>query len=290
MKETGANSKNPGTTFISGDISIATDDDMSNVVKVHYTYTTATTKAGKPNQTFGTLKRIIEGDYPTVMKDGADKATKISVRSSIGLNEFYSERNGERELVGARRNEGGNITILSALSDNEAARNFFKTDMLITGTRTVEADPERNLPEKLILHGAIFDFRNALLPIEFSVINPKAIAYFESLEPSQKNPVFTNIEGKQISQTVVRKVEEENAWGETVVREFSNSRKDFVITNAIKEPYLWDDESTLTAADLQNMMATRETYLATLKQRDDAYQASRGNTSTPSVASGGFDF
>nr|DAG20754.1 MAG TPA: hypothetical protein [Caudoviricetes sp.] len=32
MKESGPNSKNPGTEFISGTLSVATDDEMLNVV------------------------------------------------------------------------------------------------------------------------------------------------------------------------------------------------------------------------------------------------------------------
>ena len=41
-KVSGDTSKNPGTPFITGTISIATDDAMTNIVPVHFTYTTAT--------------------------------------------------------------------------------------------------------------------------------------------------------------------------------------------------------------------------------------------------------
>lgn len=37
MKESGPNSKNPGTEFINGTLSVATDDEMLNVVQVHFT-------------------------------------------------------------------------------------------------------------------------------------------------------------------------------------------------------------------------------------------------------------
>ena len=37
IKESGENSKNPGTKFISGTISIATDDAMTNIVPIHFT-------------------------------------------------------------------------------------------------------------------------------------------------------------------------------------------------------------------------------------------------------------
>jgi len=43
---TGPNSAHPGTTFISGEIEIATDEAMTNIVPVHFTYVTATTSKG----------------------------------------------------------------------------------------------------------------------------------------------------------------------------------------------------------------------------------------------------
>lgn len=43
LRESGANSKHPGTKFIMGNLSVATDNDMTNIVPVHFTYVTATT-------------------------------------------------------------------------------------------------------------------------------------------------------------------------------------------------------------------------------------------------------
>ena len=38
-----------------------------------------------------------------------------------------------------------------------------------------------------------------------------------------------------------------------------------------------DDEGSILASELQEMIKAREVYLATLKQRNDEYKASRGN-------------
>lgn len=288
---TGENSKNPGTEYITGTISIATDDEVTNIVPIHYTYVTATTSKGNINNTYTTLKGILNGTYKTVMSDGADVATKLRVDSAIGLNEFYSDRNGDVELVSVKRNEGGFIHIISSYSpteiENENLRNKFKVDMLITGTRNIEADEERNRPEKLIVKGAIFDFRGALLPVEFSAVNAKAIAYFESLEASQKQPVFTQVWGKQISHTVVKQIEQESAFGESYVQETTTTEKDFIITGAKPEPYEWDDESTMTATELKEAMAEREIYLASLKSRYDDFKK---NSQTTTTSNTNFDF
>lgn len=290
LKESGPNSKNPGTAFISGNVDIATDEAMTNVVTVHFTYTTAVTGSGKNNATFNVLKDIIDNKLCNVIAHGADNAARLSIDSAIGLNEFYSDRNGTEELVSAKRNEGGFVRVVSSLNDDENLRNTFDCDMVITQTRTIEADEEKNLPEKLIIKGAIFDFRNSLLPVEFSVINPNAIAYFEGLGISTSEPVFTRVQGRQISEVVTRTVTQESAFGDPIVKQYASTRKDYVITWAAAEPYLWDDENSITAAEMKTIMAERETYLATLKARQDEYKASRGQATAAAPAQGGFNF
>lgn len=289
LKESGPNSKNPGTKFISGTIDIATDDAGINIVPVHFTYVTEKTTKGSTNATFTTLMNIIDKKFGTVMANGKENAVKLRIDSALGLNEFYSDRNGTEELVSVKRNEGGFVHVADSLAEDENTRNTFTCDMLITNVSIKEADEEKNLPEKAVIKGAIFDFRGSLLPVEFSAINPKAIAYFESLEASSKNPTFTKLWGRQVSETITRTITEESAFGEDSVREVKSSRKDFVITGASKEPYDWDSEETITANELAEAIANRETYLATMKQRQDEYKASQGaNVAAPSNS--GFNF
>lgn len=291
-KVSGETSKNPGTPFISGTIGIATDDAMTNIITVHFTYVTATFGSGKPNDTYTTLNNIINGTFGTYMKDGADKAVKLRVDSAIGLNEFYTDRNGKEELVSAKRNEGGFVHKVDAIDADEKVRNTFKTDMLINSVTRTEADEEKKIPEKVIVKGAIFDFRKNLLPIEFSATNPHAMDYFEGLGASQKEPVFTCVWGRQVSEVVTRTITTESAFGEDEVREIKNTRKDFVITGAAKEPYLWDDESSITAAELNEAIQKREVDLAAMKKRQDEYKASKasGASSTVTTAQGEFNF
>lgn len=291
LKTSGPNAKNPGTEFISGTVSIATDDAGVNIVPVHFTYVTATTTKGNANATFTTLKNIIDGVIGTQMKDGKDKAGKLRIDSALGLNEFYSDRNGKEELVSAKRNEGGFVHTCDVLNEDEKTRNTFECDMLITNCRRIEADPEKNIAEKVIVKGAIFDFRKSLLPIEFTALNPNAMNYFEDLGASQSNPVFTKVWGRQVSETVVKKTVEESAFGEAAVKETKSTRRDFVITGASKEPYVWDDESTMTATELTEAIANREVYLAGVKQRQDEYKASKGQTpANTTPAQGAFNF
>ena len=284
-KVTGPNSKAPGTNFISGTISIATDDAMTNIVPVHFTYVTEKTSKGGVNATYSLLQNIIDGVVGTYMQDGADKAAKLRVDSAIGLNEFYTDRNGKEELVSVKTNEGGFVHTTNVLAEKETDRNTFKCDMVITQVTHIDADDERKTPEKAIIKGVVFNFRNEILPVEFTATNAGAMAYFEDLGATASNPVFTKVWGRQVSEVIKREIREESAFGEDSVRDVQSTRKDFVITGAAKEPYEWDSEDTILASELTTAIANRETYLATMKQRRDEYKASKGQATPAAVSS-----
>lgn len=284
VKVTGEQSKVPGTTYITGTLNIATDEACLNIVPIHFSFVTPTTKKGAPNATFTTLQGIIDGAYGCIMNDGKDKATKVRIDSAIALNEFYTEKDGKEEFVSVKRNEGGFVHICDTLSPDEDARNTFDFDMLITGTRRVEANPEKGIEEKVIVKGAIFDYAKALLPIEIAITSEGGMDYFESLEASPKNPTFTEIKGNQISETVTVTKEEPSAFGKPKIKTTTSSRKEFLIDWARPDPYVWDDESTITVAELNDAITKREIHLATLKKNREDYLAKK-NTPVAPVAS-----
>jgi len=208
------------------------------------------------------------------------------------LNEFYSNRSGKEELVSVRRNEGGFVHVIQNLAADEKTRNTFEVDMIITGARRVEANEDRNTPERVFVKGFVFDFRNAFLPVEFAALNPGAMDYFEGLEASQKNPVFTKVWGQQVSQVTIVRTIEESAFGEQKVTETPYTNREFVITGASSEPYVWDDEGTITQAEYEQGLADRELAVAEIKRRQDEYNASRAQTQAPTAtaAPSGFNF
>ena len=292
-KVSGVNSKTPGTEFINGEIMIATDEKLENVVKIHYTYETATfAKSGSANSRFPILNKIIE-ENPTVLNVGKDKAMKVRCDSAIEINDWFQQSTDEKPIT-IVRNEGGFIHTATALNDDEKLRNTFKTDMLITNVKDVEADEEKKIEAHIKVRGAIFqDFRKQLMPVEFVVRGKGGMQYFQNLDVSPKNPVFTTVWGRQLSKTVVTKTVTESAFGEDEVRERTNTTREFVITGCSKEPYEFDDEATLTKAEVSKMMADRELHLAEEKQRRADYEASKGGSSAATVsadASDNYDF
>lgn len=282
-KVAGEKAKNPGVTFINGTVDIATDDNCLNIVTIHYSYVTPVTKQNKSNATFNALNSILT-DNKTVVKVGKENAVKVRADTSIGLNEFYSDRSGKEELVSAKRNEGGFIHIITdALSEKDTDRNNWEADTVVTKVREIEADPERNLPAKVVISGYMFDFKNALLPVDVVAYKESAQNYFLGLEASESNPTFIKLKGQQVSQVIIRTVTEESAFGdEPDVKEFKNTVREFVVTGALP-PYEWDSEESITAQEMKEALASREITKAEIKQRQDEYNASR-STKAPAVA------
>lgn len=292
LKTSGPKSKNPGTEFISGVINVATDEAGLNVIPVKFTYVTATYAAsGKPNGNFTTLKKLIENGK-TWVDAGKDGATKVKIDGSLGLNEFYVNENDTDRLVSTKVNEGSFINIVNELPD-ESERATFKCDMLITRINHVDADEEKNTPDYTTIGGAIFNFRNGILPLDFMVKNPQGMSYFESLDVEDE-PVYTKVWGKINCSTSSTTVTEESAFGEASVRTFEKKVREWVITGCSKEGYAYGDEEVLTAEDIRKAMQDREVALADMKKRAEDYKNSNNvataTPAAPKAKAGGFNF
>lgn len=290
-------SENYGKEFISGSVSVATDEAGLNVLTVHYTYVTAMTKSGKQNATYGNLKRIMEGK--TWVENGKDEAMKVRLTPSAALYDFYP--NGEDRLVSQQRNEGGFVSIVTDLNKEGPGRQKFTFDTIIKNVNLVEADPERNINEDYArIDCAIFNFRNDLLPFTLIARGQGAIDYFMGLEASPNEPVYTQVWGEIVSTTVKIEKTVESAFGEPSVDVSERRQREWVVTGAKPEPYIFDDESTITKQELSKAIADRNVYLEEVKTRAKEYYANRGNAVTASkptgpvpnntVPEGGFNF
>ena len=271
-------SQNFGKEFISGNIEVAVDEEGLVVIPVHFTYVVEQTNSGNKNATYSNLEKIINGGK-TWVTDGKDEALKVRIDTALAVNDFYTQ---DDRLVSAKVNEGGFVSIISELGP-ENERNTFTEDMLITNVTRVEADPDKNIDKDyVIVKGAVFNFRNALLPVDFIVRNPDGMNHFEDLNASQNEPVFTKVWGRINCGSIVNEVKEETAFGEEAVRTYERKIREWIITGASKVPYDFGDETVLTAAEVQKAMQDRELMLADTKKRRDEYQAQRAATSTQS--------
>lgn len=286
-------SKNYGNDFISGNVEIAVDEEGLNVIPVHFTYVTPTTSAGAENRTYSALQKIMDGT--NWITDGKDAAMKVRIDTAIALNDFYNQND---ELVSTKTNEGGFVTIVNTLGE-ESERNKFTADMVITNVVRVEANPEKNIDKDYVtVRGAIFNFRNDLLPVDFTVRNELGMKYFEDLEVTPSTPVYTKVWGKINCENIKTEVKEESAFGEASVRVYERKSKDWTITGTAKVPYDFGDENILTAEDLTKAQQDRQLLLADIKKRSDEYKAQRAagttasttTTATTAASTSGFAF
>lgn len=291
---TGENSKNPGTKYISGDLDVAVDESGLNVITIHYSYVTETYKNGKPNNTYTTLKRIIDNPDKTWMNGGKDNAFKVQCTgTSIEVNDFIA---GDGSKVAALRNGNGFCSIVNELGA-EAERNTFTADMLITKVTHVDANPERNIEKDYTtVSGCIFGYGPTVIPVSFVVRNEMGMGYFEGLEVTSSKPVFTKVWGKINCLTIKTARSEESAFGEAAVQTYERKSREYVITGTAKVPYDFGDEEVLTPADVSKMVQDRQVMLAEVEKRFNERQNAKASgtnfdaAATKAVPDGGFVF
>ena len=264
-------SKNFGKPYIGGKIEVAVDEACLSVIPVSFTYVTETTSKGGKNKTYAELLKIIENGK-TVMMDGVEVATKVSIDTAQALNDFIVE---EDQFVSQQILNGGFVEIVDKLKD-EDQRAKFKMDMVITNIKTVDADPEKFIDEPFVaVRGAAFTFRNELLPYELVVKNPLGMKYFEDLEVSNANPLFTSVWGNLNFTTKSIAGTTEAAFGEDAVDVKQRKVKEWVITGCLKVPYDFGDEKELTMDELIKLSQNREVHLADIKKKREEYLASQ---------------
>ena len=260
---TGENSKKPGTKYIAGDLDIAVDETGINVVTIHYSYVTETYSSGKPNSTYATLKKII--------------AFKVQCTGvSLGVNDFIA---GDGTKVAALRNENGFCTIINEFSE-KGNKNKFTVDMLITKVTHVDKDPEKNIKEDYAtVSGCIFGYGPKIIPATFTIRNADGMKYYENLDASPANPVFTKLWGLINCKTEKVERKEDSAFGEAAVQVFERKTKEYLITGCRMTPYDFGDEEVLTKEDVIKMNQERQVMLAEIEKRHNDRQVEKAKNS-----------
>ena len=270
LNKAGASAKNPGMEYVSGKINVQIADNVVIPVDI---YESAITSKGTQNGKFGTAKSLVGA--PSVLKDGIENAVRIRIDSAISLNEWYK---GE-ELVSTPRNFGGFIHVITA-DPNPAAT--FETDMLIVNSmKETKKDPkDGSLSDtgRLVLNGYIFDYAGKILPVRYIVANENGVKYFQSLAPN----TFTKVWGNQISSTIKTTKIEPNAFGEDMVVESEYTRREWIVTGAIKEPY--NTVTDITLDEVKTALATRNIDLATMKERAEQRAKNKASGNKPAGA------
>lgn len=271
MKRT---TKDDNREFINGTINIATDETATNIVPVTFIFVAPTYKNGNANRTYGVLEQLINSGRKFV--DCGEEATKIKVTGSVGVNDFLG-RDGN--MVAAKRVVGSFCDIITDIAEPAAT---FEVDMLVNATRMKEVNEGDDYLE---VEGYCFDFRGDIVPVTFSVENKKGIAYFENLDISKNEPLFTKVWGAIISTIVKKETVVESDWGEPQVTVSSRSFTAWNITGMKTYEDEFDEETTITKKELEAAEQRRVEHVAAEKVRAEEYRKSKnGNAGFPETS------
>lgn len=272
-------SANYGKQYINGNIEVATDNQGMNIIPVNFTFVTEKTKKGTANKTYTEMMKIIQNGK-TVIGDGFENATMVSIDTAVAMNDFVAS---DDSMVSQAIAQGGFVSVVSKIQENEHERCKFKMDVVITGVNRVDADPEKFIDNDYVsVRCGAFDFRNALLPMELVVKNEGGMKYFEDLDISPATPVYTQVWGFMDFRNISIPVTEESAFGEAAVTMRNRKMKHWTITGASKVPYDFGDEKVMTADELTKAMQDREIHLADVRKRREDYKAEKA-AQTPSA-------
>jgi len=260
-----------GVEYIWGSIEIATDEEATNVVSVRFNYVPKTNKNGNANETYNTLATIIQ-ENNTYEKNGTS-ATKVRIDGDVEVNDFVG-RNGE--MASPKQFRGSFVHFMNPTNDPGKAT--FECDMLISNVATRERQDDTTYDE---LNGYVFNFRGDILPVTFSIENPDGMNYFESQDISNKNPLLTKVWGEIVSTIVKNETEVESAFGAPTVNVTTRTVRAWNVIGASAEPMDFDDESTITKAELKKALADREEMLADVKKRWEERQNGNNAFSAP---------
>lgn len=269
-----------GVSYIHGTLNVSVSDDNKVVIPIFYTYVPETFKSGRTNSMFTNLKKLLDENH-TVESVGNDDAAWVRVAGTLGVNDFYSERNSE--FVAAPRVEGSFIHDTARGSEYEA---MFEADTIITGVT------ENEDTGVVSLKSYIFNFRNDIIPVTFEVHGDDGQSYFLAQDISAKNPRVTNIWGSLFYSTVIEQRQQEDSvsFGARPPKKFERSVHYWDVEGA-GEPDEFGDDSVITKVELKKAIEERQERLEADKARSDEYRrnASHGGnafngTNTESAA------
>lgn len=268
---TGENSKNPGQDYISGVISIATDDEALNVVQVHFSFVTPEWgKTGKKNPNYDFLLDLIErqenGTLKTFEKYKTD-AEKITVTGDLSLNEFVDK---EDNFVSVKQLRG---TFIGNMSARDTMGAFFDLEALVSNVALREVEDG---DDYMNISGYAFNFRNELLPIQLTVRVPGGIQFFENADISNKNPFLGKLSGQVVSNIITVAKDESDLDGFGEAKPTTRSIRAWDVVSA-RKTMEFGEEDDLTLEEMKKLVADRAEHEAEVRKQIEERKAARGD-------------
>lgn len=239
--------------WISATFKIEVSED--NVIPV-YAFASERKKDGTPNKIYRSL-RTAQEEFKSIAVHGKEGADRVRVRSaSLGESSFWTK---DENLITMWRVNSNFITRVDSPNGFSPAATF-----------EVEGFVAKIIPEtkqgeetgRLIVTLIVPIFGGRVDLIDFIVSNPKAVAFIES--HYQRGDTVKFAGNIRINEVIERR-EEEVAFGDPIIREFTRTTRELIVTSG-SEAYT--DERAFDPNEIKEALAARQAYLESLKNKE----------------------
>lgn len=199
------------------------------------------------------------GDNPAYKsaKDLMENGISVAASGSASTADAYRIGGGRITSNSFTTTDGRNVTyypmqasFFNKINGDYTPDASFETEIYITNMKD-ETDREGIPTGRLILNGAIVGFNDRIDVVPFVVEDAKAVAH---IRDNWNVGDTVRIYGKARSTVeIVRRASNEDVFGEAPVREYKNTRKEYVITSGSSSPY--DFEMAYPAEEINRAMA-----------------------------------
>ena len=203
------------------------------------------TSSGKDNPAYKSAKDLMENAVSVAACGSVDGADSYRVGGArITSNSFTTQ-------------DGRNVTyypmqasFFNKINGDYTPDASFETEIFITNMKE-ETDREGMPTGRLVLNGAIVGYNDRIDVVPFVVEDPKAVAHISN---NWGVGDTVRIYGKARSTVeIVTKAANEDMFGEAPMREYRNTRKEYVVTSGSSVPY--DIEMAYSEEDINAAMA-----------------------------------
>ena len=248
--------------------------DTELEIPVHM-FATQLTKNGTPNPAYESIERVMK-EYVSIAASDIDHADRVRItRAQIGMNEYYGQ-NGN--LVSFPRITASFVTKI-AKADCKPDASFKVT--FVVGAKKYETDRDGVETNRYSVIGMIPQYGGKIDVVPFIAINPGVIDGISNYWTEGDTVRATgklNFTSK--TETFTQAVD----FGDPVETTRTISVSELVITGGSSTPL--DGDFAIKEADVNEALAARKAYLATLKDK----AANKGTSGKAPAASAGRKF
>lgn len=188
-----------------------------------------TTSKGLPHPGYKSASDLMENGYSVAATGSVSNADVYRIGGGSLSSNTFTTKDGRDVTYYPMR-----ASFFNKVTGDYTPDASFEVEIFITNIKE-ETDREGMPTGRLVLNGAVVGYNDRIDVIPFVVENPKAVAHIQN---NWSVGDTVRIYGKVRSTVeIVQRASNEDVFGEAPMREYRNTRKEFVITSGSNAPY-----------------------------------------------------